>query len=57
MFGGFEGYISNIRYYTYAIDFNEMNAMIKQGPSANNCINTGDVPPYLDDNWWFDYNI
>ena len=57
MFGGFEGYVSNIRYYSYAIDFNEMNNNIKQGPSINNCINTGEIPPYLDDNWWFDYNI
>ena len=30
MFGGFEGYISNIRYYSHAIDFNEINSMIKQ---------------------------
>ena len=57
MFGGFEGYISNIRYYAYAIDFNEMNANIKTGPSIDNCIDTGEVPPYLDDNWWFNYNI
>ena len=57
MFGGFEGYVSNIRYYAYAIDFNEMNTNIKQGPSNDNCIDTGEVPPYLDDNWWFDYNI
>ena len=57
MFGGFEGYVSNIKYYSYAIDFNEMNTTIRQGPSINNCINTGDVPPYLDDDWWFDYNI
>ena len=57
MFGGFEGYVSNMRYYAYAIDFNEMNTNIKQGPSIDNCIDTGEVPPYLDDNWWFDYNI
>ena len=56
MFGGFEGYVSNIRYYAYAIDFNEINSMIKDGPSINNCINTGEIPPYLDDNWWFGYD-
>jgi len=53
MFGGFDGYISNIRYYSYAIDFTEINSMIKAGPSVNNCIDTGELPPYLDDNWWF----
>jgi glycosyltransferase involved in cell wall biosynthesis len=57
MFGGFEGYISNIRYYSYVIDFNEINSMIKAGPSLNNCIATGELPPYLDDNWWFGYDV
>ena len=56
MYGGFEGYVSNIRYYSYAIDFNEINTMIKAGPSINNCIDTGEIPPYLDDNWWFNYD-
>jgi len=56
MYGGFEGYLSNIRYYAYAIDFNEIYNNINSGPSTNNCIDTGEVPPYLDDNWWFSYN-
>jgi hypothetical protein len=56
MYGGFEGYLSNIRYYAYAIDFNEIYSNINAGPSTNNCIDTGEVPPYLDDKWWFDYN-
>ena len=56
MYGGFEGYLSNIRYYANAVDFNEIYNSIKAGPSANNCIDTGEVPPYLDDKWWFDYN-
>jgi len=53
MYGGFEGYISNMKYYSYAIDFNKMNTTMKAGPSKNNCIDTGEVPPYLDDSWWF----
>ena len=56
MYGGFEGYLSNIRYYSYAVDFNEIYSNIQNGPSTNNCIDTGEVPPYLDDNWWFSYN-
>ena len=56
MYGGFEGHLSNIRYYAYAIDFNEIYKNINAGPSTNNCIDTGEVPPYLDDNWWFHYN-
>jgi hypothetical protein len=56
MYGGFEGYLSNMRYYAYAVDFNEIYNNIKSGPSTNNCIDTGEVPPYMDDNWWFTYN-
>lgn len=56
MYGGFEGYLSNIRYYPYAIDFNEMYSNIRTGPSGAKCIDTDEVPPYLDDNWWFEYN-
>jgi hypothetical protein len=53
MYGGFEGYMSNMKYYPYAVDFDEINKNIKIGPSASNCIDTNEVPPYLDDNWWF----
>jgi hypothetical protein len=56
MFGGFEGYISNIRYYPYVIDYSEIYSNINSGPSANNCIDTGEVPPYMDENWWFTFN-
>jgi hypothetical protein len=53
MYGGFEGYMSNMKYYPYVIDFNEIQSTLKNGPSKGNCIDTGEVPPYLDDNWWF----
>jgi hypothetical protein len=55
MFGGFEGYVSNIKYYPYAITYSEINDEISSGPSKNNCIDTGEIPPYLDDNWWFNH--
>jgi hypothetical protein len=57
MYGGFEGYVSNIKYYPYAIDYNEINNSIGNGPSANNCIDTGEIPPYMDDNWWFNNSV
>ena len=55
MYGGFEGYVSNISYYAYMIDFNEMDKIIRTGPSKEKCMDTNEVPPYLDDNWW--YNV
>ena len=57
MYGGFEGYVSNIKYYPYTITYSEIASNISSGPSANNCINTGEIPPYLDDNWWFQNKI
>jgi hypothetical protein len=57
MYGGFEGYMSNLKYYPYAIDYTEISNNISNGPSSNNCINTGEMPPYLDDNWWFKNKI
>jgi hypothetical protein len=53
LFGGFEGFVSNIYYYNYAIEFDKMDSIIKAGPSKSNCIDTKEVPPYLNDNWWY----
>ena len=54
MFGGFEGYLSKIRYHDYAISFTEIDNAIKNGPSDSACIDSGEKPPYLDNKWWFD---
>ena len=53
MYGGFEGYVSRVRYYNYAVDFATIDNEIREGPSSSSCIDTGESPPYLDDNWWF----
>ena len=45
MYGGFEGYLSNIRYYSYVIDFNEIYSNIQKGPSSAGCIDTNEIPP------------
>ena len=51
--GGFEGYLSRIRYYNYAIEFNEIDYDVRMGPDGGACIDTSELPPYFDDNWWF----
>jgi len=53
MFGGYEGYMSKLRYYNYAIEYQEIDKIVSQGPSSSSCIETGEEPPYLDDKWWF----
>jgi len=52
MFGGFEGYLARIRYYAKAIGVDEIAANVRAGPGDSNCIDTGQTPPYLDDDWW-----
>ena len=50
--GGFEGYLSNVRYYSYAISFDEIDANVRKGPSSESCVDTNEIPPYFDDDWW-----
>jgi hypothetical protein len=52
MFGGFEGYLARIKYYAKAIGVDEIAANVRAGPGDSACIDTGQVPPYLDDDWW-----
>ena len=53
MYGGFDGYLSNLRYYRYSLPFEEIESIVASGPSGNVCGDTGELPPYLDDNWWY----
>ena len=51
-FGGYSGYLSRLRYYTYALNYSEIDAILKLGPSMVPCQDTGEKPPYLAQNWW-----
>jgi len=55
LFGGFEGYMCRMRYYRRALEFTEVEDIVRKGPSTGACGDTGDKPPYLDDNWWYDF--
>ena len=55
LFGGFEGYMCRMRYYRRAIEYSEVESIVRNGPSKEACGDTGETPPYLDDNWWFDF--
>jgi hypothetical protein len=54
MLGGFEGFMSKIRYYSRAITPEEILSNVRNGPGDTNCLDGNDVPHYLDDNWWYD---
>jgi hypothetical protein len=53
MFGGFEGFLSNIQYFNSAVSFNTIQNLLSSGPSSVSCMDNGDTPPYLDNSWWF----
>ena len=54
LFGGFEGYLSKFRYFNYALDYENVEKIVKEGPSQGACGETGELPPYLENSWWFD---
>ena len=55
LFGGFEGYMCRLRYHRRALQFNEVESIVRKGPSTAACGDSGEKPPYLDNNWWFDF--
>ena len=52
MYGGYEGYLSKLQYFDRAISGKDIDDLVTQGPGSGNCIDTKEVPPYLDDSWW-----
>ena len=50
---GFDGFMSRVRYYNYAVPIYYIEKMVNDGPSGAKCIDTGsEVPPYLRDDYW-----
>lgn len=50
--GGFNGFLSNFRYFNYALPFFRIEQIFKEGPSQAPCTETGVTPPYLAPNYW-----
>lgn len=50
--GGFDGYMSRMKYFNYAIPYWKVEKLVNQGPADSACIDTGEVPPYLSNRWW-----
>jgi len=51
--GGFDGFLSKMRYFNYAIPYYKIEQMISDGPSKAPCEQSGAKPPYLANDWWF----
>lgn len=51
-FGGFDGFMSRVRYFSYALPIWKIESVINQGPSDAPCTQTGEQPPYLALDYW-----
>jgi len=52
LFGGFDGYLSKLKYTRRALSYSEVENMVSDGPSTKMSESSGVEPPYLDDDWW-----
>jgi hypothetical protein len=53
---GFNGYLSNLTYYRYAVDYFAVQKILNNGPSnklvADATTTFQQIPPYLSSHWW-----
>jgi hypothetical protein len=54
VFGCMKGQLSRLTYFSYALCYAEIQQLMNEGPSSKleSALNTGNIPPYLDDTWW-----
>lgn len=50
--GGFDGFLSKFRYYSYALPYWKVEQIMADGPSPAPCTETGTKPPYQAFDYW-----
>jgi hypothetical protein len=50
--GGFEGFMSQVRYFAYALPLWKIDQLVADGPSDAPCTQPGETPPYLAADYW-----
>ena len=53
--GRADGFISTLSYAGYALNYEQIDRMIRMGPSTKLESASQNLPPYLADNWWVTY--
>ena len=53
--GAATGLISTLAYTGYALNYEQIDRMVRAGPSTRLVSATQNLPPYLADNWWVTY--
>lgn len=51
-YGGFSGYLSNLRYYNYYVSYSDIKNFLNRGPDMIPVDYNNKMPPYLDSRWW-----
>jgi len=49
---GFDGFLSRVRYFNYAVPYWKIEQIVAEGPSDAPCVDTGEKPPYLSEDWY-----
>ena len=52
MYNGFDGFVSQLRYWNKAISQIELESICESGPSKSPCTQPGATPPYLSKSYW-----
>lgn len=50
--GAYNGSLSRLVYFNYALSYTEISAIVAEGPSSQTESSNQDAPPYLTDSWW-----
>lgn len=50
--GGFDGYLSKLRYHRYALSPSEIEEFSKEKPNSTECTVSNEKPSYLSKDWW-----
>ena len=53
--GSASGFISRLVYTGYALNYEQIDRMVRMGPSTKLVSATQSLPPYLADDWWVTY--
>jgi hypothetical protein len=53
--GAANAYISRLQYSAYALNYEQIDKMMRDGPSTQLDSASQDLPPYLTDSWWVTY--
>lgn len=52
IFGTYNGNLSNLVYFSYAVSYTELQSLVTEGPSRKTESINEEAPPYLEDAWW-----